>query len=115
VPISLLLALGSWRPGDQVAPVEDTLFPSKSGQPLQALGIIEPLRRHARWARIRKQVTLKGPRGPAAHSSIPGAWVDRYDADLHPSEGEGVAEEREQEEGGDGVLPCRDCRDGSGC
>lgn len=35
----------------------DTLFLSRTGRPLRALGIIEPLRRHARRARIRKKVT----------------------------------------------------------
>jgi integrase/recombinase XerD len=36
---------------------ENTLFLSKTGRPLQALGVIEPLRRHARRARLRKPVT----------------------------------------------------------
>jgi len=39
------------------AATEDTLFLSRSGRPLFALGVIEPLRRHARRARIKKPVT----------------------------------------------------------
>jgi integrase/recombinase XerD len=46
--------LAGWRPG---SPPEDTLFLSKSGRPLQALGVIEPLRRHARRAGLKKPVT----------------------------------------------------------
>ncbi len=36
---------------------EDTLFLSKTGRPLLALGVIEPVRRHARRAGLRKPVT----------------------------------------------------------
>lgn len=39
------------------AVAESTLFLSRTGRPLQALGLIEPLRRHARRARLRKPVT----------------------------------------------------------
>jgi integrase/recombinase XerD len=39
------------------AATEETLFLSRSGRPLLALGVIEPLRRHARRARIKKPVT----------------------------------------------------------
>jgi len=39
------------------AATENILFLSKTGRPLQALGVIEPLRRHARRARLRKPVT----------------------------------------------------------
>jgi integrase/recombinase XerD len=46
--------LAARRPGPAT---EDTLFLSKTGRPLRALGVIEPLRRHARRARLRKPIT----------------------------------------------------------
>jgi integrase/recombinase XerD len=39
------------------AVTENTVFLSRTGRPLRALGVIEPLRRHARRARLRKPVT----------------------------------------------------------
>jgi integrase/recombinase XerD len=57
---------------------EDTLFLSRSGRPLQTLGLIEPLRRHAHRARLKKAVTPHTLRHSCATHMLQGRADLRY-------------------------------------
>jgi len=56
----------------------ETLFLSRSGRPLQALGVIEPLRRHARRIRLKKAVTPHTLRHSCATHMLQGRADLRY-------------------------------------